>query len=362
MMSTQFFNQLEPSGLIQHFLDHPPQDFNVLKQDLNQTPVFFAQFDLLTTLEDPLRKKLSKIPFYRYWSSLLKPQTCFVGTTVSEYVPLAKTVLVDDFVLQLKERHAQHYPFLIIKDIPQQSPLLSSEDNDYALKLMTACTDAKFVRVEGQALAWVPIDFNSTLDYLNRLSSSRRKNIRRKLKTRIDLYVDHIKSGDSQFFDPLVIDEYYRLYLNVYEQSEIHFDLLSRDFFQAVLQDSHLNGIIFTYRKSGILIAFNICFVENNTLVDKYIGLLYPEARQANIYTVSWFENLQYALDQGLTRYIAGWTDPKIKAELGAQFTWTQHAVYIRNPVLRRLLNALSSYFEGDRQWFEQHESVLAKK
>ncbi|WP_410211416.1 GNAT family N-acetyltransferase [Aquirhabdus sp.] len=357
-----FLNQLEPNGLIQHFLDHPPQDFKVLQQERGGVPLFFAHFDLLTTLDLSLRQKISKIPFYRYWSQLLKPYTCFMGTTVSEYVPLSKTVSASDLVLQMKDQYASHFPFLIIKDIPQQSPLLTSQDNDYAASLMSACIDAKFVRIEGQALAWVKIDFDSTADYLSRLSSSRRRNIRRKLRSRQDLTVDYIQSGDRQFLDSDIIDEYYRLYLNVYEQSEIHFDLLSRDFFEAVLQDGQLNGVIFAYRKSGQLIAFNICFVENNTLVDKYIGLLYPEARHCNIYTVSWFENLQYALDHGLTRYIAGWTDPEIKAELGAQFTWTQHAVFIRNPLLRGLLYGLSSYFEGDRQWFEHHELVIAQK
>ena len=312
-------------------------------------------------MDPSLRQKLIKTPLYRYWSTWLKPYTCFIGTTVSEYVPLSRAVSAAEFVLQLKTEHAPHYPFLIIKDIPLQSPLLSAQDNAYAAALTTACSASRFVMLEGQALAWVNINFDSTADYLARLSSSRRKNIRRKLKSRQALDVAHLKSGDAQFFDPQVIDAYYQLYLNVYAQSEIHFDLLSRDFFQAVLQDASLDGVIFRYQRSGLMIAFNICFIENNTLVDKYIGLRYPEARESNLYTVSWFENLEYALDHQLSRYIAGWTDPQIKAELGAEFTWTQHAVYIRNPLLRWLLTAFSSHFEGDRQWLEQRETAITR-
>ncbi len=357
----RYLNQLEPSGLIQHFIDHPPQDFKVSTLRDIDTPIFSTHFDLLTTLDSEARAKLIKLPLYRYWSAWLKPYTCFIGTTVSEYVPLSKNISATDFVRQLEEQHTSHYAFLIIKDIPLQSPLLSAHDNDYASQLTTACSEAKFVMVEGQALAWVNINFDSTADYLARLSSSRRKNIRRKLKSRQYLDVEQIPSGDARFFDPTVIDEYYQLYLNVYAQSETHFDLLSRDFFQAVLQDATIHGVIFSYQNAGQMIAFNICFIENNTLVDKYIGLRYPEARSANIYTVSWFENLQYALDHQLTRYIAGWTDPEIKAALGAEFTWTQHAVFIRNPLIRCVLNAFSSHFEGDRQWFEQRDAVPAK-
>jgi hypothetical protein len=51
---------------------------------------------------------------------------------------------------------------------------------------------------------------------------------------------------------------------------------------------------------------------------------------------------------------VAGWTDPEVKAQLGASFTFTQHAVYIRNPLLRALGRRFSRHFESDRAWQEQ--------
>jgi predicted N-acyltransferase len=82
--------------------------------------------------------------------------------------------------------------------------------------------------------------------------------------------------------------------------------------------------------------------------VDKYIGLVYPEARNFNLYFVSWFQNLEYALKRGLKTYIAGWTDPKVKASLGAKFTMTRHAVYVRNWLLRSLISRFKHVFESD--------------
>jgi predicted N-acyltransferase len=61
---------------------------------------------------------------------------------------------------------------------------------------------------------------------------------------------------------------------------------------------------------------------------------------------VSWFQNLEYALERGLRCYVAGWTDPEVKRDLGAAFTHTQHAVYVRNPVLRALLKPFRRLFE----------------
>lgn len=64
--------------------------------------------------------------------------------------------------------------------------------------------------------------------------------------------------------------------------------------------------------------------------------------------------NLEYALQHGLKHYIAGWTDPEVKASLGAKFTFTRHAVYIRSPLLRTLIRRFSNSFEGDRSKLDE--------
>jgi uncharacterized protein len=83
-------------------------------------------------------------------------------------------------------------------------------------------------------------------------------------------------------------------------------------------------------------------------LIDKYIGFSYPAARDHNLYFISWFTNLEFALNNQLTHYVAGWTDPEVKRSLGAKFTFTTHAVYIRNPMIRSLLKPFASLFEQD--------------
>ena len=62
-------------------------------------------------------------------------------------------------------------------------------------------------------------------------------------------------------------------------------------------------------------------------------------------------ENLAYALERGLSHYVAGWTDPQVKRQLGARFTFTRHAVYIRHPLLRALGRRMAGRFESDRAW-----------
>ncbi len=347
-----FISQLEPDGLIAAFMAQPPVGF-VPHVTVQGMPGFVAPFDLLTTADDRWRARMRSLPLQRLWSRALRWRTTFVGTTVSEYALLPPDVAPDALARQLKAERGRDTALLIVKDIAQQSPLLDAVDNAHADAFAAACVAAGFVLLEGQALAWVPIDFATEDDYLAHLSASRRKNIRRKLRSRADIQVETVPTGDARFHDAATLAAYYALFDNVYAQSDVHFDRLGPDFFRTVLQDGGNGGVVFVYRHAGQMIGWNLCFEYAGKLVDKYLGLAYPQSREHNLYCVSWMHNLDYARRHGLTHYVAGWTDPQVKASLGARMTFTRHAVYARNPLLRALLRRLGGHFESDRQWQE---------
>lgn len=345
-----FISQLEPDALFRAFQAHPPQGFTVERSPQGM-PCFVTPFDLLTTADDALRRRVAGLPLYRRWGGLLRWRTRFAGTTVSEYAPLPCGVAPAALAQGLKAAYGRECKLLIVKDIAQDSPLLSDADNAHARAFAAACEAEGFVLLEGQALAWVPIDFASNDEYLARLSSGRRKNIRRKLRSRAELEVEAVPTGDARFFDEATLAAFHALFDNVYAQSEIHFDRLTAAFFRTLLQDADSGGMVFVYRHAGRMIGWNLCYEHGGKLIDKYVGFAYPEARQHNLYFVSWMHNLDYARQRGLDHYVAGWTDPEVKSFLGARMTFTRHAVYARNPLLRALLRKLGRHFESDRQW-----------
>lgn len=340
-------NKLEPDYLLADFLRCPPVDFTAQIADCG-LPVFSAQFDLTTTMDAEDRKRLQSLPFYKLWSRLLKFETLFVGTTVSEFSPLPTPFDARKTAQSLKNAEGKKYPLVIVKDLPMRSPLISDEDWQKTSTFLEELTNAGFIAVEGQALAYVPVDYLSREDFLSRFSKNRRKDFRRKLRVMDELDIEVLKSNAPCLREDKLIHEFYQLYLHVFEQSEIHFDLLSEEFFKNLLQTDDKSLRVIVYRKDKKLIGYNICFVFNNMLVDKYIGLNYPLATDNNLYFVSWFFNLEYARSNGLKYYVAGWTDPEIKAYLGAKFVYTRHAVYVRNPILRRILKHFQHYFESD--------------
>ncbi len=354
-----FINQLEPDALLRQFMRHPPDGFNAAAS-AHGIPSFTTRFDLLTTAEPSLQRRVRALPGYRHWAGLLRPHTRFIGSTVSEYALLSRQVDARQLVADLTARHARAQPFLIIKDLPRASPLLDAADNAWTDTFVAACMDQGFVMLEGQALAWVPIDFADVDAYLARLSRGARRDIRRKLRVRDEVEVDSLATGSACFREARVRAQFHALYANVFAQSEVHFDQLGADFLDAVLSDADSGGVVFVYRHHGRMIGWNLCFEYSDMLVDKYVGFAYPEARDLNLYVLSWMHNLEYARTRGLRCYVAGWTDPAIKVHLGARLTFTRHAVRPRSRLLRAVLRRMARHFESDRKWQEEHARAPA--
>ncbi len=372
-------NHLEPYSLVEAFLRHPPVDFQVVELPLAKAanfqapakhytlpspadgvcvPAFLAKYDLMTTVDDLPQWWTNLTKRVRLLGEILKPMTLFVGTTVSEYclVPASSVNIVSLFDHLRSAMHVQKAEFVIFKDIPHHSPLLRQHENSAAQRLLEQCRDNGWLIVAGQALAYVKIDFASEEEYLSRLSSKRRKDLKRKLRSARDLTIKEVRTGSPIFKDQAFLDQFFSMYINVFDQSEVHFDKLTRPFFERVLQTAENHGVVFLYYRGDKFIGWNLCFVHNNSLVDKYIGFVYPDAREANLYFVSWFHNLRYAVKHGLDHYIAGWTDPEVKSNLGAQFTFTKHAVFIRNRFVRACLKPFVHLFESDLHW-SMHEA-----
>ena len=352
LRTQSLLNLVEPLCLVDAFLDHPPIGFVPLRLGPSDrfVPAFLMSFRLLTSLDESKKRLLRSIPLLRRLEEHLRMPALFVGTTVSEYTLYPPSLDLAPLIDRLLETsRAKGCRLVIFKDLPCDSPLLSEAENRFAAELLSRCAERGFFLLWGQALAYVKIDFDSVETFLQRQSPSRRKNLRRKLKARASIEVEELRTGEDRFSDRAFVEALFELYMNVYRQSGIHFDQLTLPFFQALLQSREASGVVFLYRRDGRIIGFNLCFVHSGNLIDKYVGFLYPEAREANLYFISWFHNLEFAVRYRLNFYIAGWTDPEVKAFLGAAFTFTRHAVYLHNPLLRGLLKGMKRVFEADR-------------
>ena len=122
---------LEAPSLIGRFLQHPPVGFDVHLSEQG-LPYFFTPFDLLTTADDAFVKRVRNWPGYTLWNAWLRIDSCFVGTTVSEYSPFPQAVSPQALAQWLQHECAPQRRLTVIKDVPCNSPLLSDADNRYA--------------------------------------------------------------------------------------------------------------------------------------------------------------------------------------------------------------------------------------
>ena len=167
MVEEKYQNALEPASLVEAFLDNPPEGFAIALPFYSRTSLsvgsctevytspslpsaekklkhyispcnddihaFFADLDLFTTLDDNAKKIVDRLRKFAPINFIIKkfftPNVLFIGTTVSEYCWLSNNLNFNDFMDKiLISFRSSKRQFLIIKDLPQDSPLLTEQE------------------------------------------------------------------------------------------------------------------------------------------------------------------------------------------------------------------------------------------
>jgi predicted N-acyltransferase len=171
------------------------------------------------------------------------------------------------------------------------------------------------------------------------LGSSARKNLNKKLKQascRGEIEVKMVKDVENQ------IDRVFELYENTYQKGNTKFEHLTKKFFLQVAYDLQPHTRFFLYYVDGKLAAFNLCFVYNNLLIDKFVGFDYDISNRYNLYFVSWVYNIKWCLDNSLRYYYPGQTDywPKIRlgGKLIRMYVYLKHKNILFNFFIKLLI------------------------
>ncbi|MFA6989281.1 MAG: peptidogalycan biosysnthesis protein [Candidatus Gastranaerophilaceae bacterium] len=343
-------NSLEPQSIVNSFLKYPPENFKInnIKTNCFDVYAFLADLDLFLTLDKPLKNFLKKFMRFKFLKNFLTPNVLFVGTTVSEHSLFPQNLNINEFIKELLSTQKRlNKQFVIIKDIPFNSLLLTQKENNQAKELSSKLEKNNFIILEGQALAYKRINFSSFDEYLKNFSQNRKFNFRKKRKAKHNYNLQIFNTGD-EFFTDDIVNNLHSLYLNVYNKSEMHFDKLSFEFFKNILQNTN-DGKVFVYIQKDKIIGFSLCYIVGNYLVDKYHGYLYPDSLKCFLYFNHFFDNLEFCIQNELKMCIMGWTNADTKAYLGCEFTQTYHAVYVKNPFLRMFLKIAKPLFESDK-------------
>ena len=299
-------------------------------------PFFTADFDGNTVLEPGIRKMVSAVRTVA--PRFLVFKTLFCGSPFGEQGLLGIAADVSDtralvyaLTRELKDFcRRQGLALLLFKDFPDQDA-----------SVLDLLGGQGFFKADSFPSAIIDLPYKTFDDYLASLSNGARKDLRRKLKKACDtgaLTTQVVQRVDD------VIDDIYRLYMNTYNAGATKFEKLTKEFFLKVAEKAGSGCRYFLYFINGELAAFNLCFVHGDLLIDKFIGFDYDIARQYSLYFVSWCVNVQWCIDNGITRYQVGQTDYEPKTRLGCRLVPLYAYVRHTNGLINRCLQVLAKF------------------
>jgi predicted N-acyltransferase len=196
--------------------------------------------------------------------------------------------------------------------------------------------------IPGQPIARLPIDFASVDDYLARLSSGVRKDMRRKLRALGRVHIEVRANVDD------VIGRIMQLYAQTLARAEMSFEELTPEFFTGVLARMPGRAACVLYYEGGDLLAVNLLVEDGDTLIDKFFCMDAARGRPFNLYFLSWFTNLRLCLARGRTVYQAGQAAYDNKLRLGCTLTRTSNHFRHRNALVNGALRLVAPMFGAD--------------
>ena len=203
-----------------------------------------------------------------------------------------------------------------------------------------------YTEVKSLPCAMLEISFATPDAYLASLSSSTRKDIRRKLRRAADVAIEHREEIED------VAEEIEALYAQTRDHSHVRygdFEDLPKGYFRAVAREMKGSVLFVLYRVKGVLAAFNLLFLEPGRVIDKFIGMRYPLARDYDLYVVSWMENIRICLARNARYLQTGQTAYGEKLRFGSILRPSSNFVRARNPLFNAAIGLAAPLLDFTR-------------
>lgn len=289
-------------------------------------PLFETRFDLSAFVEGWAKKALKAAG--RLMPSIFQPRILGVGLVEGEWSEIGIDPQIDVDTLDAACKMA--FSTLQTLAVEHKNDMVALYNfNQYGRLPEDACN--KFNRVQFRPCAQLSIDFSSVEEYLNRLSGAARKDLHRKMRVAPEVRVIR-----SRTISPY-LDRIFQLYLDTVARSPMALGVHNRLFFDKICE--RVPGAEYTlYFVQEELAAFNLLFVKQEALVDRYFCMDYGLGRKYNLYVLSWLENVRTCVERKIPLYYTGQGTEKTKAHLGATFIPSLILFKHRHPVFDRLL------------------------
>jgi predicted N-acyltransferase len=343
MENYEFFKTLDESALEQF-------SFYYLMVYKGGTPVaatscFMVDYSLDTSINGPLRRISNSI-------KRIKPDIFSIKAFICG-MPLGQGRIG----IQGSKEPIMHVILRRMEQIAKKNkaPIIAFKDFDRGhLTLLDPLQKTGFSRFESLPTTELNIRFKDFEEYLKTLSSVNRYDLRRKFK-RIDGHIA-IPMEVADSLEDGMLQEVYRLYLEIVAKHDMGFELLPIGFFKNISKNMPHNTKFFLWRIDGKLVAFLHCLVSQDMLINYYIGLDYSVAYKYHLYFVEFRDVLNWCIQNKIKKYEMGITNYEPKRRLGFDFVPLYIYAKLRNRMLRPVFNLICQFLK-----FENFDLSLKK-
>jgi predicted N-acyltransferase len=303
-------------------------------------PGFFTDYNLVTTAEGAVRNALLVVQ--RIVPKLLTLKLACLGSAATETCPIGfhpscseskqRELLAQLLACFDSDTQAQRINLLAFKDV-------NAANKKHFGDIIGA---SGFHGVTGMPSAISRINFSSIEEYLASLSSATRKDMRRKLKRRSEVRVEYRTQIDD------IVDTIYAMYMETKSRSDLQFEELTPDYFLEVMRCMGERSICSVYYAGDTIIGANLMLMNKERLLDKFFCMYTQSGHDYNLYFLSWFSNLQFCLDKGLSLYQSGQAGYETKLRLGSELLENWMYFRHRNWLADKLLSLASPLLAFD--------------
>lgn len=214
--------------------------------------------------------------------------------------------------------------------------------------------DADYLKRADQQFHWYNRDYGSFDDFLDDLSSRKRKNIRKERRGALasGVEIEWLMGSDIH---EAHWDAFYRFYMDTGSRKWGQ-PYLNREFFSLITESMADKILLILCRREGRYIAGALNLIGGEALYGRYWGCI--EDHPFLHFEVCYYQAIDYAIRHGLARVEAGAQGPH-KIARGYRPTQTHSAHYIRDPGFRE---AVANYLEHERAEVGHHIEYLSER
>jgi hypothetical protein len=308
----------------------------VIKNELGDVcavqPFFLLDQDLLAGVNPKFRGAIAAVR--RLWPRFMMTRALMVGCAAGEGHIDGGALAAADHARALAAaiRGAAHRldaRLIVLKEFPA-----------VYREQLRPFTDGGFTRIPSLPMARLNIDYEDFDAYMAKaLSANMRRNLRKKFKAASR--AAPIEMSLVEDIAP-IIDDVYRLYMQVFARSHYQFEKLSKEYFCSLARRMPDRVRFFVWRQDGRIVAFAMCMVHDETIHFEYLGLDYRIALDVHLYHHAIRDLLSWAMARGLKwcSTTAVKYDPKyhLRFMLEPLDLYVRHRSDAVNAVLKRLL------------------------